>query len=95
MYALTSMICGISSSGIEVKSEEALNDTVTVMRLIFTPINSMILLASLGNIFGKVKDQIIGTDKAGIRTIVVIMVFILALIFEASYIGNFIHGLLG
>ena len=53
------MICGMDAKGIEVKSEEALNDTVTVMKLIFTPVNALIILSALGNTLGKVKDKVI------------------------------------
>ncbi len=45
-------------SGIRVKSEAALGDIESVMKLIFTPINAMVVLASFGNIFGKLKDQV-------------------------------------
>ncbi|MCI8291700.1 MAG: hypothetical protein HFJ25_05600 [Clostridia bacterium] len=95
MYAITALICNMSTEGLQVKSEAALKDTVTVIKLIFTPINSMIVLASLGNIFGKVKDQVIDTSKAGMRIIILLVVFVLLLVFEVSYIGDFITGLLG
>lgn len=46
----------MGAKGIHIKSEEALNDTVTVMKLIFTPVNALIILSVLGNVFGKMKD---------------------------------------
>lgn len=95
MYIITAGICMIDSKGINIKSEEALKDTVTVMKLIFTPINSLIILSFLGNTFGKVKDKIIEPEKAGRRTVIILIVFIFILIFEANYIGDFIRGLLG
>ena len=94
MYGITSLICNMSAAGLNIEKEEALNDTVTVMKLIFTPINSMIVLASLGNTFGKVKDQVIDVNKAGKRIIILLVIFVLILIFEANYIGDFINGLL-
>ena len=39
MYAITSIICAIGSNGIVVENEEALKQTVNVVKLIFTPIN--------------------------------------------------------
>jgi len=98
MYLLTSMIFGLDTKGIDVKNEAAVNDTLKLMgamKLIFTPINSMVLLASIGNIFGKVKDKVYGTDKAGKKFIIVLVIFVILLIFEKSYIGDFISGLLG
>lgn len=56
MYFITAAICSMGTKGISIKSEEALNDTVTVMKLIFTPINALIILSTLGNVFGKMKD---------------------------------------
>ena len=56
MYFITSVICNIDISGITVKSEYALNDVLMVVKLIFTPINAIILLAPLGNIFGKLYE---------------------------------------
>lgn len=95
MYAVTALICNMNAKGIEVKSEEALKDTLMVMKLIFTPINSLIVLSTIGNTFGKVKDNVIGTDKAGKRLIILAIAFILILVFESNYIGSFVRGLLG
>ncbi len=58
MYFITSLICSMNAKGINVK-EEALNDVQSVIKLIFTPINSLIVLSYLGNTFGKVKDNVI------------------------------------
>lgn len=95
MYMVTAFICNMNINKINVINEAALKDTLTVMELIFTPINSMIVLASLGNIFGKVKDQVIDTSKAGKRLLILLIVIALLFIFEANYIGDFITGLLG
>lgn len=95
MYGITSVICNMNTEGMVVKSEAALKDTVTVMKLIFTPINSMVVFGVLGNTFGKVKDQVIDMSKAGMRVIILLVVFVLLLIFEVNYIGDFITGLLG
>ncbi len=95
MYAITSIICAIDTTGIEVKSEQALKDTLSVVKWIFTPINALVALSSLGNTFGKVKDKVITTDKARKRLIIIGIVLIILFIFETSYIKSFISGLLG
>lgn len=95
MYIITSAICGLNEGVIKVTNQAAINDVETVIKLIFTPINAMIVLSVLGNTFGKVKDKVIGTDKAGKRIIILLIVFIAILIFEAGYIGDFMRGLLG
>ncbi len=95
MYFIISMICSISSSKLVVENEQALKDVLMVVKLIFTPINTMLLFAPIGNVFGKLKDQTIDTDKGGKRLIVILIIFIIAIVFEARYIGSFINTLLG
>lgn len=95
MYGITSIICAIDINDIQVDNEQAINDTLNVIKMIFTPINSMIILSSLGNTFGKAKDQEITTEKAGRRTILILIAFIIILIFETNYIGDFITRVLG
>ena len=94
MYAITSIICAIGSNGIEVENEEALKQTVNVVKLIFTPINALMLLTILGNTFGKVKDKVLEEGKASKRVIIFIILFIIVLFFETGYIRNFIEGVL-
>lgn len=95
MYLLTSIICKMGEAGLNSKNEEALNDVTSVMKWIFTPINSMVVLGILGNVFGKIKDKVIDTSKAGKRIIILLVIFIIMLIFETNYIGGFIQSLLG
>ena len=95
MYLLTLIICKMGVGGLKVNSEEALKEITSVMTWIFTPINAMIVLGALGNVFGKVKDEIIDTSKAGKRIIILLIIFIVMLIFETNYIAGFIQNLLG
>lgn len=92
------VICGMNEGAITITNQAAINDIETVIKLIFTPINAMLVLSVLGNTFGKVKDQAIGMDKAGKRIMILIVVFVVLLVIEASYIGGFmkyLSGLLG
>ena len=57
MYGVTCFICGIKSGDIAVHNQEAINETLNVIKMIFTPINAMIILAPIGNIFGKAKER--------------------------------------
>lgn len=59
MYFITSIICTMNGKGISSNKVAALNDVESVLNLIFTPINSLIVLSLLGNTFGKVKDNVI------------------------------------
>lgn len=95
MYGITSLICTTNLNGIEIKSGQALEDTVSVMKWIFTPVNALIALCSIGNTLGKAKDQEITTDKAGKRLVIIGIALIIIFIFESNYIKNFITGVLG
>ncbi|MCI8519690.1 MAG: hypothetical protein HFJ51_06620 [Clostridia bacterium] len=95
MYFVTSIVGSAATSGINVKSDLALRDALVSMQLLFTPINSMIVFGVLGNIFGKLKDKAIEADKAGKRVIIMLAIFIVILVIEASYIGGFVRDILG
>ncbi len=95
MYGITSLMCTTNLNGIQVKNGQAVEDTVSVMKWIFTPINALISLCSIGNTLGKAKDQEITTDKAGKRLVIIAIALIIIFIFESSYIKNFITTLLG
>ena len=95
MYGVTSLICAIDTSGVQVENEQALNDTVSVIKMIFTPLNAMIILSIIGNTFGKAKDQYITTEKAGKRLLIILIATIVILVFETNYIKDFITGVLG
>ncbi len=94
MYFVTSVLCYINLKGVEIKNEQALHDILSVVKMIFTPLNAMVMLSLIGNTLGKAKDQVIDTDKAGKRLLILAIVFIIILIFETNYIGHFIKGLL-
>jgi len=93
MYFITSIICAVDLKGINV-NEKAIDETIGVVKMIFTPLNAMIALASIGNTFGKVKDKVLDTDKAGKRLIIILIAFIVILVFETNYIRHFINGTL-
>lgn len=95
MYLVTSLICIIKSKGITVQNKNAINDTLNVVKMIFTPINAMIVVAPLGNLLGKIKDKAIESDKVNKRLTIIIILIIIIFIFEINYIESFITYLLG
>ena len=95
MYGITCIICTIKSDGIKTTNQAAINDTLGVIKMLFTPINAIILLAPLGNIFGKVKDKVIKAEAARRILLIYSILFIIIIIFEVKYIGSFISNLLG
>ncbi len=95
MYGLTCILCVLKSNGIKINNTEAINNTLGVIKMIFTPINAIILLAPLGNIVGKAYDKEIETESAGKRILALLIIFVIIIVFETNYIGNFITNLLG
>ena len=47
MYLLTTIICSIKSKGIHIDKEHAIDETLKVAKMLFTPVNGIIILASL------------------------------------------------
>ena len=47
MYLITTIICSIKSSGIKVENPKAISETLNVIKMIFTPINGMVILGTL------------------------------------------------
>lgn len=94
MYGITSIMCTTKIEGIQVKNGQALEDTVSVMKWIFTPINALVALCSIGNTLGKAKDKEITPDKAGKRLMIIAIALIIIFVFESNYIKNFINGVL-
>ena len=95
MYGITCIICALKSDGIKTTNTAAINDTLGVIKMIFTPINAIIFLAPLGNIFGKTRDNIITTTIAVRRLLILLVFFVIIIISETNYIGSFISNLLG
>ena len=93
MYLFTSILCGISTGGLEVKNEKAFNTVVIVTNLLFTPINALVILSFLGNVFGKLKDKDLEMSKASKFFMILAVIIILIVIFETRYMGEFIRGL--
>ena len=95
MYGIVCILCALKSDLIRTDNENAIKDTLNIIKMFITPINAIIILTPIGNIVGKVYDEVITTKVATRRIAIFLVIFILALLFEASYIGSFINNLLG
>ena len=95
MYIITIIICNIATSKIEPIYKDILKDILHVIKIIFTPVNAMIVVSLIGKTLGKVKDGALAKDKAKNRLIAILVAFILILIYETNYIGNFAEEILG
>ena len=94
MYIITSIICQINLKEIKIQNENAINSTLDVIKMIFTPINAMIVASPIGNLLGKLKENTITIDKARRKTIILILAIVIVFIFETNYIRDFITNLL-
>ena len=60
-----------------IENKDILKNVLKVVKMIFTPVNGMIGLSLIGNTFGKAKDKVISTDKAGRRLMGILIIFII------------------
>jgi len=100
MVAITVLLVSISSANIEMPNKEFksyaeyLDITKTTCILLFAPINSIMLLPYIGNVFNKYTEDRITGEQVRKRFLIILIIFIVIAIFEISYIKDFQVGLL-
>lgn len=91
-FIITLIICFICSNGVVIKGIDI--STVRNMPIfLFAPINAIICLPYIGNVFNKYKDKRITEDQVKRRLTIFFIVLILVFIFEMRYINDFETGL--
>lgn len=94
MYIVTAIIFVIASRGIQSENNASINKMLNTIKMIFTPLNAMIVCTPLGNIIGKAKDKDINMQKTKRRLIILLVAIIVIFAFEVNYIRDFINNLL-
>lgn len=94
MYIVTTIIFTIASRGIQSEKQASINKMLNTIKMIFTPLNAMIVCAPLGNIIGKAKEKEINMQKTKRRLIILLVAIIVIFAFEVNYISNFANNLL-
>lgn len=91
---LTVILVTIASSGIKIENTSYLKTTKLTSILIFSPINSIMILPYVANAQNKYKQKILKDVQMKKRMIIFAVVVIIGAIIESGYITNFELGLL-
>lgn len=93
-FILTTIICYISSSGINTGNANYLGVARNTAILLFAPINAIISLPYIGSILNKYREKRINEKQLKKRLLIFLIALIIILIIEISYIKDFQIGLL-
>ncbi|MBR3003209.1 MAG: hypothetical protein IKF38_06645 [Clostridia bacterium] len=85
---VTFIVFNISQNGISYKSQEQMEVVRNVLVILFTFVNGLIVMPPISKVFGKIFDKQIDKDKAQKRLIVILIIFIVILFFECSYMKS-------
>ena len=85
----TIIICAITTAKIDIQNKQVIGITRITEILIFSPINSTIWLPYIGSTLSKYKAKEIDDKKLSKRAIIAILIIVITVIIETSYIDNF------
>ena len=97
MYLITLMVFQMSKNGIsypDYLNEKVEGTTKNMIVLIFTGLNSLILTPFLAYIYGKYIEEDLEAGKAVKRIIIGIVIFIICIFMETSYVKDVQQGIL-
>lgn len=97
MYLITLMVFQMSKNGIsypDYLNEKVEGTTKNMIVLIFTGLNSLILTPFLAYIYGKYTEEDLEGGKAVKRIIIGIVIFIICIFMETSYMKDVQQGIL-
>ena len=97
MYLITLMVFQMSKNGIsypDYLNEKVEGTTKNMIVLIFTGLNSLILTPFLAYIYGKYTEENLEAGKAVKRIIIGIVIFIICIFMETSYMKDVQQGIL-
>lgn len=88
MFFITLIVCNISSNEVNYKIPEMQNDVSKMLILIFTPLNALFTIPWIAKIISRINDNDIEKNQVIKRVVAIIIVFIIVLIIECSYLKN-------
>ena len=88
MFFITLIVCNISSNGVSYKIPEMKNDVSKMLILVFTPLNALFTIPWIAKIISRINDNDIEKNQVIKRVVATIIVFIIVLIIECSYLKN-------
>ena len=94
MYIITLIVFQISKNGINYQNAQMKNDVQNILVIIFTGLNSVIVMPSMGKILDKINEDEIEKNDVIKRIIILSIVFIVCLIIESGYMKDTQQGIL-
>lgn len=94
MYVITLIIFQIAKGGITYEKIEIQKSVQNVLVSIFSAINGMIVMPQIGKILDKINEDEMKKEEVKKKGIILLIVFILCLVFEAGYMKDTQKGIL-
>ena len=94
MSIITLIIFQISKNGISYQNEQMKNDVQNILVIVFTGLNSIIVMPSIGKILEKINENEIEKDDVIKRIIILSIIFIVCIIIESGYMKDIQQGIL-
>ena len=94
IYIVTLIVFNISKSDILYNSKEAMENVKTILVLLFTIVNGLIIMPFIAKILNKISCNDIDYNDAKKSFLVIFIVFIIVIIFECGYLKDIQNGIL-
>ena len=94
IYLITVLLYHLSSSDITYPSEEVQKTVSNTLILVFTGLNSLILLPFTANVFDKILEEEIEKNQAQKRFIVILIIFLVCIFVETGYLKDTQEGII-
>ena len=88
IFVITFIVFNISKSDLIYNKEEEMQAVRTILVILFTIINGLIVMPSIAKTLGKIFESDIDKQTAKMRLIITLAIFALILIFECGYLKN-------
>lgn len=94
MYLITVLLYHVSSADITYPSGEIQKTVSNTLILVFTGLNSLILLPFTANVFDKILEEEIEKNQAQKRFIVILIIFLVCIFVETGYLKDTQEGII-
>ena len=94
VYLITLLVNSFAQSGIEFEKEAMAKEIKNILVLVFTGLNSMIILPFVARNLEKLDNGDIEKDELSKKIVILIIIFIICMIFECNYMKNTQEGIL-
>lgn len=94
IYIVTLIVFNISKSDILYNSKEAMENVKTILVLLFTMVNGLIIMPFIAKILNKISYNDIDYKDAKKSFLVIFILFIIVIIFECGYLKDIQNGIL-